>query len=295
MPRIAYVNGQYVPHAQAGVHIEDRGFQFADSVYEVVALMNGRLADETGHLDRLERSLSELRIPLPMNRKSLTFVMRELLRRNRLKNASIYMQITRGKAPRDFKFPKDISPTIVMTVYPATYDVQARKEAVKAVITVPDIRWKRRDIKSTALLPQVLAKQAAAEKGAYEAWMIDEKGFITEGSSSNAWIVDAKDNLITRPTAHNSILKGVTRNALQALCRREKIKIIERAFTVAEAYKAREAFTSSAVALIAPVGSIDGRKIGTGKCGPVTAKLFDMYMDYARDNPPKKQEKWNPA
>ncbi|MBI1214633.1 MAG: D-amino-acid transaminase [Alphaproteobacteria bacterium] len=294
MPRIAYVNGRYVPHAQASVHVEDRGFQFADSIYEVIALMNGRLADEEGHLDRLERSLSELRIALPMPRKSIRIVMRELVRRNRLKNGSIYMQVTRGQAQRDFKFPKGISPSFVMIVYNATYDTEARKKAVKKVVTVPDLRWKRRDIKSTALLPQVLAKQAAADKGAYEAWMIDDDGYISEGSSSNAWIVDGKGNLVTRPTANNRILKGVTRNALQALCKREKIKIIERAFTAKEAYKAKEAFTSSATALIAPVGEIDGHKIGNGKCGKITAKLFDLYMDYARDNPPPQQERWNP-
>lgn len=295
MPRIAYVNGQYVPHGQATVHVEDRGFLFADSIYEVVALMNGTLADETGHLDRLERSLREVGIALPMPRRSIKMVMRELIRRNRLKNGSVYMQVTRGKAPRDFKFPKDVPPSLVMMIYNATYDVAARKKAVKKVVTVPDIRWKRRDIKSTALLPQVLAKQQAADKGAYEAWMVDDDGYVTEGSSSNAWIVDAKGNLVTRQTAHNCILKGVTRNALQALCKREKIKIVERAFTVAEAYKAKEAFTSSAVALIAPVVDIDGHKIGDGTCGKITSLLFDMYMDYARDNPPKAQEKWTPA
>jgi D-alanine transaminase len=293
MPRIAYVNGRYVPHREAAVHIEDRGFQFADSVYEVVALINGRLADEVGHLDRLERSLKELSIDMPRSRKAMQFAIREMVRRNKLKDGMIYMQVTRGTAPRDFKFPKDVPSTLVMTFYPANYDVPARKAAVKKAVTVPDIRWKRRDIKTTALIAQVLAKQAAAEKGAYEAWMVDDKGFVTEGSSSNAWIVDKKGNLITRPTANNTILKGVTRSALQALCKKEKIKIVERPFKVAEAYKAREAFTSSAVALIAPIVEIDGKKIGTGKAGDITCKILDLYMDYAKDER-RRQEPWNP-
>ena len=293
MPRIAYVNGQYVAHDQAAVHIEDRGFQFADSIYEVVAVMNGVLADAKGHIDRLERSLNELRMDLPVTRGTLMLVMRELVRRNRTTNAALYIQVTRGVAPRDFVFPKKaISPSIVMTLRNANYDLAARKASIKKVVTVPDIRWKRRDIKSTALLGQVLAKQQAADKGAYEAWMVDEKGLVTEGSSSNAWIIDSKNQLITRSTDNNSILKGVTRSALQALCKREGIKIVERAFTVKEAYAAKEAFCSSAVALIAPVGFIDGRKIGNGGLGAVTEKLFDLYMDYAT-NPQSRQFPWH--
>lgn len=292
MPRIAYVNGRFVPHAAASVHIEDRGFQFADGVYEVIALMNGRFADETGHLDRLDRSLKELKIAWPMPRKSLQFVMREIVRRNRLKNAAIYMQVTRGVAPRDFKFPKNIKPTLVMTVRPASFDAAARKQAVRKVITVPDIRWKRRDIKTTAMTAQVLAKQAAVEQGAYEAWMVDDNGFVTEGSSTNAWIVDKSGALITRPTQNNAILKGVTRNALQALCKKEKIKIIERPFTVKEAYQAREAFISAAVSLVIPVVAIDGHKIGDGRAGPLTSRILDLYIAYAT-NPGQKQEHWN--
>lgn len=293
MPRIAYVNGQYVPHDQAAVHIEDRGFQFADSIYEVIAVMNGVLADAKGHIDRLERSLNELRMDLPVTRSTLMLVMRELVRRNRTPNGALYIQVTRGVAPRDFVFPKNKPPlSLVMTLRNANYDLAARKASIKKVVTVPDIRWKRRDIKSTALLGQVLAKQQAADKGAYEAWMVDEDGLVTEGSSSNAWIINDKKQLITRATTGNAILKGVTRNALQELCKREGIKIIERAFTVKEAYTAKEAFCSSAVALIAPVGYIDGRKIGTGGLGPVTEKIFDLYMDYAT-NPKSRQFAWH--
>lgn len=293
MPRIAYVNGQYVAHDQAAVHIEDRGFQFADSIYEVIAVVNGVLADAKGHIDRLERSLAELRMPLPVKRATLMLVMRELVRRNRTPNAALYIQVTRGVAPRDFIFPKKQVPqTLVMTVRPASYDLASRKASIKKVVTVPDIRWKRRDIKSTALLGQVLAKQQAADQGAYEAWMIDDKGLVTEGSSSNAWIINNKNELITRATTGNAILKGVTRSALQQLCKRAGIKIVERAFTVKEAYAAKEAFCSSAVALIAPVGFIDGRKIGNGGLGPVTEKLFDLYMDYAT-NPQSRQFPWH--
>lgn len=292
MPRIAYVNGRYIPHADASIHIEDRGLQFADSVYEVIALINGHFADEAGHLDRLARSLSELDIDMPLARRALRIVMRELARRNRAKNGALYIQITRGTAARDFKFP-DTAPNIIMTLRPASFDIAARKAAVKKAVTVPDIRWQRRDIKTTGLLAQVLAKQAAAEKGAAEAFLVDEKGYITEGSSSNAWIVDAKGNLVTRQTAHNAILKGVTRSALQQLCRKEGIRIVERAFTVKEAYQAREIFTSSTVALVLPIGWLDGRKIGSGKIGRITEKLMDLYMDYA-PTPEKRQTRWNP-
>lgn len=293
MPRIAYVNGAYIPHEEAAVHIEDRGFQLADSVYEVVALIDGRFADEVGHIDRLERSLKELRMALPMPRKALYLVMRQLVRRNRIRNAGLYIQVTRGKAPRDFIFPKNYTTSLVMTMRPATFDIAARKAAVKKAVTVPDIRWKRRDIKSTALLGQVLAKQQAADKGAYEAIMVGDDGYVTEGASSNAWIVDAKGRLITRQTEHNSILKGVTRSALQALCKKEKIEIVERAFTVKELHAAKEVFCSSAVALIVPIGDVDGKKIGDGKIGPVTEKLFDIYMNYAQDDK-QKQFQWNP-
>jgi len=288
MPRLAYVNGRYVPHAQAAVHIEDRGFQFADGVYEVVALMNGRFADEVGHLDRLERSLRELRISMPMPRKALQIVLRQFARRSRLKNAVIYIQVTRGSSPRDFKFPPERRSTLVMTARPVTFGQLVGRKA----ITVPDIRWKRRDIKTTALVAQVLAKQAAVDKGAYEAWLVDDKGFVTEGSSANAWIVDKSGNLVTRPTQGSMILKGVTRNALQALCKKEKIKIIERAFTPQEAYKAKEAFTTAAVSLVTPIVELDGHKIGSGQVGALTKKILAIYIAYAK-NPAQKQERWD--
>lgn len=293
MPRIAYVNGRYLPHHAAQVHIEDRGFQFADGVYEVVALIGGGLRDEVGHLDRLERSLGEIGIEMPLPRRVLQIAMREMVRRNRIRNGALYIQVSRGVAARDFKFPSPaVRPTLVMTLRHMSFDIPARKAGAKPVITVPDIRWKRRDIKSTALLGQVLAKQAAVDKGAAEAWMIGDDGYITEGASSNAWIVDRKGRLLTRPAAHNAILKGVTRSALQALCKAQGIELVEQAFTPAEAYKAREAFTTSATALIMPVSSIDGHKIGDGKIGPLTDRLYDLYMDYALGS--ARQHKWNP-
>ena len=288
VPRLSYVNGRYVPHGSAIVHIEDRGFQFADSVYEAISMINGRFVDEAGHLDRLERSLSELKIVMPMPRRSLKLVAYELARRNRLKNAILYVQITRGVAPRDFKFPKNARPTLVMVMRPASFG----KLVARKAITVPDIRWKRRDIKTTALTAQVLAKQAAAENGSTEALMFDEQGFITEGASNNAWMVDKNDNLVTRQTSNSAILKGVTRNAMQAICKKKKIKIIERPFSVKEAYKAKEVFVTAATSMVVPVVEIDGHKIGDGKPGAMTSLILEMYMAYATD-PKQKQERWN--
>lgn len=277
MPRVSYVNGRYVAHARAAVHVEDRGFQFADGAYEVIAVIGGVFADERGHLDRLERSLGELRIDMPCGRKSLQMILRETLRRNRLRDAAVYIQVTRGTAPRDFKFPDGARPSLIVTARPADFDLAKRKSIAKKAVTVPDIRWKRRDIKSIALLGQVLAKQSAVEQGAYEALMIDDDGLITEGASTNVWIVDKKGALITRPTANNMILKGVTRAALQSL-----FPVVERPFTPREVYAAAEVFTSAAVTMIVPIVEVDGHKIGSGKMGAVTEKVMELYLDYAR-------------
>lgn len=291
MPRIAYVNGRFVPHGAATVHIEDRGLQFGDSVYEVFALIGGVIADEAGHLDRLERSMKEIRIKPPMTRAALKGVMRELVRRNRRANAAIYLQVTRGVAARDFRIPAGAKPGIIMTVMPMSFDIAARKQVAKKAVTLPDIRWKRRDIKTTQMLAQVLARREAEERGAQEAWLVDEDGYITEASASNAWIVDRKGNLITRPAAGNAVLKGVTGSAMRALCRKAKLKIVERPFTVKEAYAAKEAFTSSANMLFASIVEIDGKKIGNGRPGPVMEKLYDLYMDYVCKG---RQERWSP-
>jgi len=282
MPRFAYVNGHYVRHEKACIHIEDRGYQFADGVYEVIACINGRLADERGHFDRLERSLGELGIEMPRPRATISHIMRELLRRNRLREASIYIQISRGVAKRDFPFPAgDVRPALVITARPFRFAAAAAAKMAQGVkaITVPDLRWKRRDIKSTALLPQVLAKEQAAQRGAYEAWMVDDNGFITEGASSNAWIV-TKDGVLVTRQADQMILRGVTRSALDRLREDLQIRLEERPFTPEEAYEAEEAFNSSAVALVAPVVELDGHKIGSGRPGPVATRLYEEYINY---------------
>ena len=284
MSRIAYVNGRYVPLQDAAVHVEDRGYQFADGVYEVIALRGNRLVDAQGHYDRLWRSMGELQIAPPMTEAAMKLVVDQLIRRNRLPNALIYMQVTRGVAPRDFKFPKSGNPgresALVITVRPAKLDHTAQLRDGVKVVTTPDQRWKRRDIKSVALLPQVLAKQKAAEAGAYEAWMVDDEGFITEGSSSNAWILTRDKKLITRQ-ATTMILKGVTRTSLLRFAAEQGVTIEERAFTPAEAYEAVEAFVSSATTFLLPIVEIDGHVIGNGKPGSFGETLRAAYMEYA--------------
>lgn len=280
MARYAYVNGRYVPHGDASVHVEDRGFQFADGVYEVTGVLNGVLIDEEGHLDRLERSLAELKIAMPTSRTAFKLIMRELVRRNGIKNGSVYQQVTRGVAPRDFKFPKHADSTLVMTARHGNFNPVQQLESGIKVVTVPDIRWSRRDIKSVALLPQVLAKQQAAEKGAYEAWMLNPDGTVTEGASSNAWIVNREGKLVTR-NANSAILKGITRTSILRLCKEENIGFEERPFSLEEAYEAREAFMSSATTFVIPITQIDDRVVGNGQPGSIAARLRELYLDYA--------------
>jgi len=279
MPRQAYVNGRYLPHFDAAVHIEDRGYQFADGVYEVVPVFNGILVDEDLHLDRLERSLKELRIAMPMARVGLRLVSRELIRRNDLTYGFLYMQVTRGVAPRDHKFPAAVTPALVMTTRQMKpHSEKILREGV-SVITVPDIRWGRCDIKSISLLPNVLAKQQAAEAGAYEAWQVDAEGRVTEGSSTNAWIVTADDTVITRDVS-SAILNGITRVSLLKLIRDEGYKFEERAFTVAEAKAAREAFITSSTSFVLPVTKIDDTLLGDGRPGPLCRALRRDYVGY---------------
>ncbi len=280
MSRIAYVNGRFVPHAEAAVHIEDRGYQFADGVYEVIAVAGGRPVDETAHLDRLERSLAAVHIRPPMARQPLKLVMRELLRRNRVRDGMVYLQITRGVAPRDHAFPATAKPALVLTAQRAK-PVQARRAAsgVK-VITVEDIRWRRCDIKSISLLPNVLAKQMASEAGAYEAWQVDADGRVTEGSASNAWIITEAGEIVTRPP-DAAILAGITRAAVHELAAREGLRLVERPFTVAEAKAAREAFLTSTTAYVIPVIQIDDDKVGDGRPGPLTRELARLYDAHA--------------
>jgi D-alanine transaminase len=280
MPRFAYVNGRYVPHAAARVHIEDRGYQFADGVYEVVPILDGRLIDEEPHLDRLDYSLAELRIPWPMPRPALQLVLRELIRRNGLKSGIVYLQVTRGVAPRDHKFPARARPSLVVTTRRQRPLAADMLTAGAAVVTRPDIRWRRCDIKSISLLPNVLSKQDAVEAGAYEAWLVDGDGYVTEGTSTNAWIVTQDGRLLTRDRS-SAILSGITRLALLDLLRSEGIAFEERAFTVTEATAAAEAFLTSSSSFVLPVTRIDGAAIGDGKPGRLTMKLRDIFVRHA--------------
>lgn len=282
MSRIAYVNGQYVPHRDATIHVEDRGFQFADGVYEVCEVRSGRLIDERRHLDRLDRSLSELRITPPMTRAALSVVLRETVRRNRVRDGIVYLQVTRGIARRDHGFPDTPIPaSLVVTsrsADPAKRDKAA--ESGVSVITVPDNRWERVDIKTVGLLPNVLAKQAAKEAGAKEAWFVDATGHVTEGSSTNAWIVTADGTVVTRPAEHG-ILRGITRAVILDILAAAGLKLDERAFTLEEARAAREAFFTSASNIIVPVVKLDGALVGDGKPGPVARRLREEFYRFA--------------
>ncbi len=279
MPRYAYVNGRYVPHAQAQVHIEDRGYQFADGVYEVILVHDGRLVDAEPHLDRLDYSLKELRIPRPMARPALRLVLRELIDRNGVAAGTVYLQVTRGVAARDHKFPAPAParPSLVATTKRQKAAPGAALTAGVAVITQPDIRWRRCDIKSVSLLPNVLGKQAAAEAGAFEAWLVDDDGCITEGSSTNAWIVTRAGRLVTRNLSA-AILSGITRLSVLQFVQSQGIVFEERRFSVAEAKEAAEAFLTSTTSLVLPVTRIDGQAIGDGKPGPLTMKLRAGYL-----------------
>ena len=281
MSRIAYVNGRYVAHHAAGVHIEDRGYQFADGVYEVMAVDNTHLVDAVPHYDRLERSLSEIKIDQPMTRAALDVVLREVVRRNRIRNGIVYLQVTRGVAKRDHPFPEHAQPAIVATARRGGRPSTANREEGVGVVTVPDIRWARCDIKSISLLPNILAKQAAREAGGFEAWQVDEDGMVTEGSSTNAWIVDTDGNLVTRPLA-NSILSGITRLVLKQLAEESGIRVIERAFSIEEAKSAREAFITSTTSFVTPVVRIDDRVIANGRPGSTTTRLIEFYDRHLR-------------
>lgn len=277
MARIAYVNGRYLPIGRPAVAIEDRGYQFADGVYEVIKTVFGQPRDLDRHLDRLERSLGELRIAMPMSRAALCRVIAETLRRNAIRHAIVYIQVSRGTAPRNHTFPKNAVPSLVVTVRRAPFPKPAEIEDGVDVVTLPDQRWKRCDIKSIGLLPNILAKQTAAEQGAREAWLVDADGRVTEGSSANAYIVDQSGTIITRPLG-GEILGGITRQNVFAAAKAAGVPIEERAFTVAEARGAREAFLTSTSSLVLPVTRIDGQSIGNGKPGSITCRLLDAYL-----------------
>ena len=282
MSRIAYVNGRYLPQRAATVHIEDRGYQFSDGVYEVCEVRGGCVIDQRRHLARLKRSLGELDIALPMSETALGIIMRECMRRNRVHDGIIYLQITRGVARRDHAFPPPgTHPSVVVTARNIDFAGNERTAAEGlAVITVPDNRWQRVDIKSISLLPNVLAKQAARERGAKEAWFIDGKGQVTEGSSSNAWIVTKGGKVVTRP-ADNGILRGITRSVLIEVIKAQGLELEERPFTVEEAQGAREAFLTSASQIVMPVVRIDDRPVGNGAPGSVATALRAEFHSHA--------------
>lgn len=282
MSRVAYVNGRYVPYAHAAVHVDDRAVVFADAAYEVIAVIGGRIADLEPHLDRLDRSLSELRIEGHPNRAVLVVIAHNLVRKNRLQYGLLYVQVGRGApslrhSPRDSAFPKDLRPSVIMTCRPLDFSrIAARVASGVAVATMPDLRWGRVDIKAVSLLPNALAKQAARDAGAFEAWMVDRDGNVTEGASTNAWIVTADGTIVTRPLS-NSILAGITRQVVIAQARDAGIKVAERAFTVAEALSAKEAFFTSTTGGPIPVVTIDGKPVANGAPGEVTGKLVGLY------------------
>lgn len=283
MPRIAYVNGLYQRTAESFVSVEDRGFLFADAVYEVWSVFGGQLADTEGHMVRLERSLGELRIAPPMSRSALTVLLNEVIRRNSIREGMVYLQISRGAAPRDHVFPSaDVPATVVVTAKPVDRAAaEARAQAGISVISTPDIRWGRCDIKTVGLLPAVLAKQTAKEQGAGEVLFVDKDGFITEGGSTNVWIVNADAALITRDIKAN-ILSGVTRLSLASLAREMGYTVEERPFTVKDAQAAQEVFVTAATSLVLPVVRIDGAPVGNGKSGPTALNLRAAYIERAR-------------
>jgi D-alanine transaminase len=278
---IAYVNGSFVPLKDARVSVLDRGFLFADGIYEVSAVLDGKLIDNESHLARLVRSVGEIALPLPETIERIQEIQRELITRNEVGSGLVYIEVTRGAdTGRDFAFPKNVKPTLVM--FTSVKDIVNAPSAKKGigVITVPDIRWERRDIKSVALLAQVLAKQAAAAAGAGEAWMIED-GKVTEGGSSSAFILTRDDVLVTRQNS-SAILPGCTRKAVVKLAEERQLRIEERPFSIEEALAAKEAFITSASLFVQGVVSIDGKPVADGKPGPMTNRLREIYIDFAR-------------
>ena len=286
MSRVAYVNGRYVPHAGACVHIEDRGYQFSDGVYEVCEVRGGQLVDERRHLERLVRSLKELRMDMPMPLAPMRVVLRETVARNRVRDGIVYLQVTRGVARRDHAFPPPgTRPSFVVTA--RSIDRAKQEAAAKsgaAVVTVSDNRWERVDIKTVSLLPNVMARQAAREQGAREAWFVDAGGTVTEGSSSNAWIVTGDGLIVTRP-AERGILKGITRTVVLEVAAKQGLRVEERGFTVDEAKAASEAFMTAASQIVMPVVTIDGSKVGEGTPGPVARELRARFHKIAEIAP----------
>jgi D-alanine transaminase len=286
MPRIAYVNGRYVPHRDAAVHVEDRGYQFADGVYEVCEVARGFIVDMTRHLDRLDRSLRELQIAWPMSRKALQVAMSEVIRRNMVRDGLVYLQVTRGVAPRDHMFPAaHVKPAIVITAKRSDPRAGAKRaETGISVITVPENRWDRVDIKTVGLLPNVLARQKAKLAGAQDAWFVDPNGTVKEGAASNVWIV-TKDNVLVTRQAETGILRGITRTTVLDVAAKLGLKFEERDFSVDEAKTAKEVFMTSATTIVLPVVSIDGHSVANGHPGSTSLSLREAFFDVAEKTP----------
>jgi len=282
MSRIAYVNGRYLRHGDASVHIEDRGYQFADGVYEVFEIWNGKIVDERQHLDRLERSLREMAIAMPVARNALKVIVREIIARNRVGDGLVYLQVTRGVAKRDHVFPPPDTPPALVVTAKITSRVASDKLAEEgaSVITVPDNRWDRVDIKTVSLLPNAIARQKAKEAGANEAWFIDADGFVTEGAATTAWIVTKEGTLVTRPDG-TGILPGITRRTAAAVANKQGLTVEERKFTVDEALCAREAFMTAASTVVMPIVEIDGKPIANGRPGSIATALRAAFHDVA--------------
>ncbi len=281
LTRTFYVNGEFVAENEARISVLDRGFLFADAVYEVTSVLDGRLIDNTNHMTRLRRSLAELSMDSPGSDKEIVAIQEELVSRNNLNEGLVYLQISRGAADRDFAFPQNIEPSLVMFTQEKNLLTSPKAETGLSVITVDDIRWSRRDIKTVGLLAPVLAKQAAAAAGADDAWMVED-GYVTEGSSNNAYIIDENGVVMTRHLG-NEILSGITREAVLKLSDVCQIQVVENPFTPEQAYQAKEAFITSASMFVMPVVSIDGHTIGDGKPGDVTKRLRDLYISIARE------------
>lgn len=282
MPRIAYVNGRYVPHAAAQVHVEDRGYQFSDGVYEVCEVYRGGIVDESRHLDRLDRSLREMKMRWPIGREALRVVLREVVRRNHVRDGLVYLQVTRGVARRDHAFPPPDTPPAIVVTAKATSREQSDRLAEEGirVITLPDNRWERVDIKTVSLLPNVLARQQAKEAGAREAWFVDGDGYVTEGAATTAWIVMADGTLVTRPDG-TGILPGITRRTAMRVAERQGCRMEERKFTVEEAKRAREAFITAASTVVMPVVAIDDQPVANGRPGSIATGLRAAFHDVA--------------
>ena len=282
MSRIAYVNGQYLSHAHAGVHIEDRGYQFSDGIYEVCEVRDGKIIDMGGHLDRLERSASELEMNLPNRRKTIEIIIEEMRLKNRVQNGIVYIQVTRGVSPRNHLFPSPSTPASIVMIAKSTSREASDKKAAAgvSVITVPDNRWDRVDIKTVSLLPNILAKQKAHEAGAYEAWFVDADGNVTEGTSTNAWIV-TQDNVLVTRDASRGILKGITRGTTMKVAENLQLKVEERRFTIEEAKQAKEAFLTAATTICIPVIKIDGQPVGDGKVGDISRRVRSHFHEHA--------------